>query len=75
MAAAQALCDLGRDDQALPVLADALEDNKAKARLYAVTALSKIGPKARPVLPRIEAALKDSDEYVQRVARTTIKRL
>ncbi|HLB74116.1 MAG TPA: sulfatase/phosphatase domain-containing protein, partial [Sedimentisphaerales bacterium] len=75
VAAAHALCDWAHDEQALPVLADALEDNNAKARLYAVTALSKIGPKARPVLPRIEAALKDSDEYVQRVARTTIKRL
>jgi len=75
VAAAHALCDWGHDEQVLPVLADALEDKNAKARLYAITALDKIGEKARPILPRIEAALKDSEGYVQRVAGTTIKRL
>ena len=75
VAAAHALCDWGHDEQALPVLADALKDNNAKARLYAVTALDKIGEKARPILPHIEIAVEDSDEYVRRVARTTINRL
>ena len=75
VAAAHALCDWDRDKQALPVLADALDDKNAKARLYAITALNKIGEKARPTLPRIEAALKDSEGYVQRVARTTIDRM
>ncbi|MBN2271469.1 MAG: tetratricopeptide repeat protein [Sedimentisphaerales bacterium] len=73
--AAHALCDWGREKEALPVLADALDDNNAKTRLYAVTALNKIGPKARPILPRIQAALKDSEGYVQRMARTIEERL
>jgi len=75
VAAAHALCDWDRCDQALPVLADALKDNNAKARLYAIIALNKIGPKARPALPRIKAAMKDPEGYVQRVARTTVKYL
>jgi uncharacterized sulfatase len=75
IATAHALCDWGREKEALPVLAEALKDKTDKARLYAVIALNKIGEKARPVLPQIRIALKDSDNYVQRVARTTIEQL
>ncbi|MCH7558703.1 MAG: sulfatase-like hydrolase/transferase [Planctomycetes bacterium] len=75
IAAAHALCDWGYEKHGLPVLAEALKDKTAKARLYAIIALNKIGEKARPVLPQIKAALKDSDNYVQRVARTTLERL
>ncbi len=75
IAAAHALCDWGREKEALPVLVEALEDKTDKARLYAVIALNKIGEKARPALPQIKVALEDSENYVQRVARTTIERL
>lgn len=75
IAAAHALCDWGREKEALPVLAEALKDKTDKARLYAVIALNKIGEKARPVLPQIKVMIKDSDNYVQRVARTTIEQL
>ncbi len=75
IAAAHALCDWGSEDKALPVLAEALTDKTDKARLYAIIALNKIGEKARPLLPQIKAAQKDSDNYVQRVAQTTIKQL
>jgi len=75
IATAHALCDWGREKEALPALAEALKDKTDKARLYAVIALNKIGEKARPVLPQIRIALKDSDNYVQRVARTTIEQL
>ncbi len=75
IAAAHALCDWGEEKEALPVLAESLKDKTAKARLYAIIALNKIGEKARPVLPQIKAALKDSDNYVQRVTRATLKRL
>jgi len=75
VAAAHALCDWGEEKEALPVLAEALKDKTDKARLYAVIALNKIGEKARPLLPQIKAAVKDSDNYVQRVARTTLKQL
>jgi N-sulfoglucosamine sulfohydrolase len=75
IAAAHALCDWGREKEALPVLVEAMKDKTDKARLYAVIALNKIGEKARPALPQIKIALKDSDNYVQRVASTTIERL
>ncbi|MHC4596702.1 MAG: HEAT repeat domain-containing protein [Planctomycetota bacterium] len=70
-----ALCDWGREKEALPVLVDALKCDTDKARLYAVIALKKIGAKARPALPRIKPALKDSDNYVQRVARAVLTQL
>jgi HEAT repeat protein len=75
IAAAHALCDWGRVEEALPVLVEALKDKTDKARLYAVIALNKIGEKARPALPQIKVALEDPDNYVQRVARTTMERL
>ncbi len=75
IAAAHAMCDWGEEKEALPVLAEALKDKTAKARLYAIIALNKIGEKARPALPQIKATLKDSDTYVQRVTRTTLELL
>jgi len=75
IAAVHALCDWGEEKEALPVLAEALKDKTDKARLYAIIALNKIGEKARPLLTDIKAAVKDSDNYVQRVARTTVKQL
>jgi hypothetical protein len=75
IAASHALCDWGYDKEALPILAETLKDKNDKARVYAITALNKIGEKARPVLPQIKAALKDSDEFVQRVARATTNQL
>ncbi len=75
IAAAHALCDWGEEKEALPVLAEALKGKTDKARLFAIIAVNKIGEKARPALPQIKAALKDSDNYVKRVARTTLTRL
>jgi len=74
IAAAHALCDWGSENKALPVLAEALNDKTDKARLYAIIALNKIDEKARPLLPQIKAALEDSDNYVQRVAKTTLEK-
>ena len=73
IAAAHALCDWGREEKALPALSEALNNKTDKARLFAIIALNKIGEKARPLLPEIKAALKDSDNYVQRVAQTTLE--
>jgi len=70
-ASPHAMCDWSEEKEALPVLAEALKDKTDKARLYAIIALNKIGEKARPLLPQIKANVKDSDNYVQRVARTT----
>ena len=75
IAAAHALCDWGDEEKALPVLAAGLTDKTDKARLHAIIALNKIGEKARPLLPQIKAKMKDSDNYVQRIAQTTMKQL
>ena len=72
IAAAHALCDWGYEKEALPVLTKALKDKSDKVRLFAIIALKNIGQKARPVLPLIKEVLKDSDKYVQRVARATV---
>jgi len=76
IAAAHAMCDWGAEKEGLPVLAETAFEHKAnKAGLYAVIALKRIGEKARPALPQIRACLKNSDGYVQRVTRATLKQL
>lgn len=75
VAAAHAMCDWGAEDTGLPVLVDALKHPMDKVRLFAIVALDKLGPKARPVLARIKAAAEDSDDYVRRVAQTALARL
>lgn len=73
IAAAHAMCDWGAEGEGLPVLAAALKHPTDKARMFAIVALDKLGPKAKPVLAQIKEATKDSDNYVQRVAQTAIE--
>jgi len=75
VAAAHAMCDWGEERIALPILIEALRDPTDKTRMFAAVALDKIGEKARPVLPQIQAAVKDSDDYVRRTAATALARL
>jgi len=75
VAAAHAMCDWGEERVALPVLVEALKSPTDKTRMFAMVVLDKIGEKARPALPQIQAAVKDSDDYVTRVARTALSRL
>ncbi len=75
VAAAHAMCDWGEERVGLPILAEALQNPTDKTRMFAMVALEKIGEKARPVLPQIQAAAKDSDECVVRVAKTALSRL
>ncbi len=75
IAAAHAMCDWGEERIALPVLMEGLKHPTDKMRMFAMVALSRIGEKARPALPQIQAATKDSDDYVTRVAKTTLERL
>ena len=72
IAAAEALCHLGREGKALPVLESLLlKHENPRVRLQAVNVLQNIGKKARPVLSSIEQATKDNDNYVVRAAGYT----
>jgi N-sulfoglucosamine sulfohydrolase len=75
IAVAQALCGMGEQKEALPVLARALNDPSDSVRLYASTALRRIGEKARPVIEEIAKHKDDRSEYVQRVTEYTLRRL
>jgi len=69
VAAARALCALGRTDQALGVLTAELKSSHEWVRLSAALVLDEIGPKARPAVAALKAALKDrKNKYVVRVA-------
>ena len=71
IAAAEALLNLGRTDDALPVLIAGLEHPTAFVRLRAINVLDRLGEQARPALPTIERArLKEKShagDYVGRM--------
>lgn len=75
IAVAQALCDWGEAPGALGTLTDALGHPRGAVRLYAITALDRLGEKARPALTAIEAAANDDNGYVTRVVKYTLERL
>ena len=56
VAAAETLCRLGREKEALPAIVDALKHDDSRVRLQAAMAVVAIGEKARPVVADIEAA-------------------
>jgi len=74
IAAAQALCDWGQEEAALPVLVQALEHDSDTVRLHAATALGQIGEKARPALPQLRAAMKDKYVAVRNVTKYALQR-
>ena len=58
--AAEALCALGQEAKALPVLEQCLGDTSNEAvSLHAANALERLGEKARPALPTIEKIARD----------------
>ena len=59
IAAAEALCGLGREGDALPVLVEGLQHDDPRVRLHAAIALVAIGQKARPAIPQLNNAMKD----------------
>ncbi|MGE5297312.1 MAG: sulfatase/phosphatase domain-containing protein, partial [Solirubrobacterales bacterium] len=75
VAAAHAMCDWGEERIGLPILAEALKNSSDKTRMLAMVALDSIGGMARPVLPQIQAAAQDSDEYVALVAGAVVSGL
>jgi len=56
-AAAEALCQLGRENEALPVLIEGLRQPDQRTRLYAAIALAAIGRKARGAIPQMKKTL------------------
>jgi hypothetical protein len=67
IAAAEALCNLGRENIALPVLEREVQNNNTKVALHAVNVLDAIGESARTALPALENIEgKIEDDYIQR---------
>ncbi len=76
VAAAEALCRIGRGDEGLPVLELCLlKDRSPWIRLQSANALENLGQKARTLLPAIEQAADDDNDYVRRSARHTASSL
>jgi len=79
IAAAEALCNLGRHDRAIPVLVAGLKHETAFIRLRAMNVLDRLGGKARPVLADIRGAAKGVGGhvggYVGRMAKYVPQRL
>ncbi|MFW6162623.1 MAG: sulfatase/phosphatase domain-containing protein, partial [Planctomycetota bacterium] len=71
--AAQALTDWGEGEQALPVLVEVLKTcPESSGRLLAMTALHRLGEKARPVLDAVKQA---GGGYVGRMRQHLLARL
>ena len=73
--AAQALCRLGKQEEALPVLAKGLSDTNGGTRLHAAHALEALGEDARPVIEALRGVLGDDFGYPDRVAGRFLKNL
>jgi len=69
LAAAGALCRLGKTDLGLPVALDAMKHENPFARLFAVEILEQVGPKDPAVKEALEIATKDDNDYVTRIAK------
>ncbi len=73
--AAYGLCRLGKTDEGLPVLADALSSPNGADRLHAAHALEALGEDARPVVEALRGVLGDEFGYPDRVAGRVLKNL
>jgi uncharacterized sulfatase len=73
VAAADALCRLGQVEKGLPVLIAAMEDENEWVRLQAINALDRLDQEARPALAALQAALRDPNSYVVRVAEHALE--
>ena len=63
VAAAHAMVDWGETEKGLGRLIEALKGPSEKGRLFASSALERLGEKARPALERMEAVLKGQPRY------------
>ena len=60
-AAAEALCNIGRERQALPVLIAGLQNGNIYEQLHAAETLVVIDAKARPAIAEMKAAIKRAE--------------
>jgi HEAT repeat protein len=75
IAAALALGQLGRVEQALGVLTAAMSHPQESVRIQAVAALEKLGSAAQPAEAILSAATSDSSEYVKRISERALGNL
>jgi HEAT repeat protein len=75
VAAADALRRRGHPETGLAVLTAALKDENPWVRHAAALALDEMGGTARPARQALQAALKDANSYVVRVAQHALKGL
>jgi HEAT repeat protein len=72
-AASEALGKIGL--AAVPVLLDALREDRPEIRLIAIRTLARIGSLPSEVIRNLEEALQDPDENVRAAARQALKRI
>ena len=73
VAAARALCMMGKPKQALPVLIDTLRSEYTWGRLQAAIVLDSIGQQARPAEEALRGAISgEPNKYVTRVANRAL---
>lgn len=75
VAAADALCRIGQTNQAVPILAKALEDQNDWVRLYAMNVLDRHDQQSQPAKQAIEKCRQDKNQYVVRVVEHTLQGL
>ena len=73
IAAARAMLKLGKPEPALKVLKEELKSQHQWGRLRAAIVLGEAGEMARPLIPEMQACLKDQpNKYITRVANRTL---
>src|SRR5262249_30262903 len=63
------------DEDDIPGLIQALQDDNPKVRKRAAIALERMGPKAKEAIPALEKALKDSDGDVRAAAASALEKI
>ena len=63
LAAAEILCKLGRQHDAVPVIVEGLEHENGWVRLHAAIVAVAVGQKAQAAVPQIKAAINDQRQH------------
>ncbi len=69
LGAARALCELGRQDSALPVVLGAMDDSNEFVQLYAAQILEDLSPRPASATAALELVLETKSKYATRVAQ------